>query len=442
MAENTAPGSAIGAAVAATDTDTGQTLTYTLGGTDASKFDIDAATGQLRTKAALDFETATSHTVEVTATDDASTPESATATVTITVTDVAPGLAGPATASYAEGVKGGRAATYTVSDGDTWTLAGTDASAFSITGGRLRFTAAPDHESPSDSGTNNVYDVTVQVTDGTTPETLAVAVTVTDVNEPGAVTLSASSPELGEALTASVSDDATAASVTWLWERSNGRLSWETIAGETAATFTPRAAETGRLLRATASYTDGHGAGQSATAATPHAVLGPRLSSLAMTTTGSGRAMYPAFDADTLHYAAECATGAWTLTLSAADATTRLAVDGVQKASANASVEFSGLDRERDIEIELADGSGARATYVVHCFDGDFPILTANTLTSQIGGVVNSSCSRTPSLQRRTRTSSSPTATACPGCASSWTRGRTGFRDSSTTRPSCTPTPT
>ena len=43
----------IGAPVAAEDT-AGDTLTYTLGGTDAASFDIVAATGQLQTKAALD----------------------------------------------------------------------------------------------------------------------------------------------------------------------------------------------------------------------------------------------------------------------------------------------------------------------------------------------------------------------------------------------------
>ncbi|MYD86012.1 MAG: hypothetical protein F4Y14_07410, partial [Acidobacteria bacterium] len=385
VAENAAPGSAIGAPVAATDTDAGQTLTYTLGGTDAAKFDIDAETGQLRTKEALDFETSSSHTVTVTATDDGSPQESATATVTITVADVAPGLTGPATASYAEGNKGLRAATYTVSDGDDWSVSGTDASFFGIAGGFLRFTGAPDHESPADSGTDNVYDVTVQVSDGTATETQAVQVTVTDVNEPGAVTLSASAPGVGQALTASLSDEDTPTSVSWRWERSAGRLNWETVAGATSASFTPTAAESGRLLRATASYTDDHGAGQSATAATPHVVRALKLSSLVMTTTGTGRAMYPAFDPDTLHYAAECATGTWTMTLSAEAATTRLAVDGVQRASTNATVRFSGLHRERDIEIELADSSGASTTYTVHCFPAGFPILTANSLTSRGG---------------------------------------------------------
>ena len=40
VAENTAAGTNIGAAVAATDADTGDTLTYHLGGTDAASFGI------------------------------------------------------------------------------------------------------------------------------------------------------------------------------------------------------------------------------------------------------------------------------------------------------------------------------------------------------------------------------------------------------------------
>ena len=69
VAENTAAGENIGAPVMATDTDAGDTLTYTLGGADMASFDIGATTGQLMTKAALDFETKDSYTVEVMADD-------------------------------------------------------------------------------------------------------------------------------------------------------------------------------------------------------------------------------------------------------------------------------------------------------------------------------------------------------------------------------------
>ena len=59
VAENTEAGENIGAPVRATDADSGQKLTYTLEGSiTLVSFDIDWATGQIMTKAALDFENA------------------------------------------------------------------------------------------------------------------------------------------------------------------------------------------------------------------------------------------------------------------------------------------------------------------------------------------------------------------------------------------------
>jgi hypothetical protein len=43
----------------------------------------------------------------------------------------------------------------------------------------LSFATAPDYEAPTDAGGNNVYDVTVQASDGTLSSTKAIAVTVT-----------------------------------------------------------------------------------------------------------------------------------------------------------------------------------------------------------------------------------------------------------------------
>ncbi len=90
--ENTPPGVNIGNPISATDADEGaieyaDTLTYSLGGTDAASFDIDASTGQLITKAPLDAETKTSYSVTVTVKD--STGTSITKTVGITVNGVA-----------------------------------------------------------------------------------------------------------------------------------------------------------------------------------------------------------------------------------------------------------------------------------------------------------------------------------------------------------------
>ena len=81
--EGVAAGTNIGAPVAATDSDTGDTLTYTLGGTDAASFGIVAATGQLQTSAALDASTKDTYTVTVTATDQGGLSDTITVTITV-----------------------------------------------------------------------------------------------------------------------------------------------------------------------------------------------------------------------------------------------------------------------------------------------------------------------------------------------------------------------
>src|SRR5262249_43263488 len=61
-------------------------------------------------------------------------------------------------------------------------LAGPDAARFQISPtGVLTFATGPDFENPNDVGVNNVYDVTVLVTDGLLTTSQAIAVTVTDV---------------------------------------------------------------------------------------------------------------------------------------------------------------------------------------------------------------------------------------------------------------------
>ena len=94
--ENTPPGVNIGDPIAATDMDEdgednddlefGDTLTYSLEGTDAASFDIDPSTGQLITKAALNRETKSSYDVTVKVEDSSGSTD--TIDVTITVEDV------------------------------------------------------------------------------------------------------------------------------------------------------------------------------------------------------------------------------------------------------------------------------------------------------------------------------------------------------------------
>ena len=174
VAENTPAGSAIGDPVVAEDED-GDILTYTLDATSAMSFDIDWATGQLKTKAALDFEGVSSYPVTVRATDPAGDPgadsaemeNSDTVMVTITVTGVnePPSITGGAAVAFEE-VEGNIATplgTYMEdnpedNDASTWSVAGSDGSKFTIDGGDLGFKDKPDYEMPTDANTDNVYE--------------------------------------------------------------------------------------------------------------------------------------------------------------------------------------------------------------------------------------------------------------------------------------------
>ena len=85
VAENTPSGAAIGAPVAATDAD-GDPLIYSLSGTDAASFAVDSGSGQLRTRAALNYEDRTTYAVTVAVSDGQG--GSARQAVTLSVTDV------------------------------------------------------------------------------------------------------------------------------------------------------------------------------------------------------------------------------------------------------------------------------------------------------------------------------------------------------------------
>ena len=189
IAENTASGTNIGTAVAATDVDVNTTLTYTLGGADASSFSIDGTNGQLKTKAALDYETQPSYSVRITVSDTKLTD---TIDVRINVTDVdenrAPSFAegNRATRSVAENTAAdtniGNAVSATDPDNDTltYTLGGADAAMFSIdsTNGQLQTKAPLDYE------TQTSYAVTVSVSDGNGgTDSITVTINVTDVSE-------------------------------------------------------------------------------------------------------------------------------------------------------------------------------------------------------------------------------------------------------------------
>jgi glucose/arabinose dehydrogenase len=101
-----------------------------------------------------------------------------------------PGFTSAATVSVAENSTGTiYQATATDPDGNPLTFGisgGADALRFTITtAGALAFAASPDFEAPTDADANNVYLVTLSVSDGTTSTTLSLAVTVTNAGPDG-----------------------------------------------------------------------------------------------------------------------------------------------------------------------------------------------------------------------------------------------------------------
>ena len=122
-----------------------------------------------------------------------------------------------------------------------------------------------------DYETKASYSVTVTASDsGGLSDTIDVTITVTNVDEMGTITLSATQPAVGEALTATLTDPDSPSGVTgvvWQWASENTDGSTYTdIAGATSDSYTPAAADDGKHLRVTATYTDGYNAGNELTA--------------------------------------------------------------------------------------------------------------------------------------------------------------------------------
>ena len=161
-----------------------------------ASFGIVRNSGQLQTKAELDYETKNSYMVTVTATDSDSASSSIDVTIKLTDEDEAPiimlgglTISGTSMAYYEEnrmdavetymanGPMAGRA---------RWSLAGEDVGDFMLASdGMLKFRSSPNYEMPRDADTDNTYKVTVKANDGTYTDTQDVIVMVTDVEELG-----------------------------------------------------------------------------------------------------------------------------------------------------------------------------------------------------------------------------------------------------------------
>jgi hypothetical protein len=189
----------------------GQPLTFTAGATDADlpaqplTFSLaNGATGQVPVGASIDPASGVftwtpteaqgpgTFTFDVVVTDNGTLALSDSETITVTVNEgnQTPTFTSSPTVSVQENQT--QVMTVTASDADVpgqpliYSLAGgADAAAFAVTsGGALSFQTAPNFESPTDANLDNVYEVTVQVSDGVGGiATQVLQVTVTNVVE-------------------------------------------------------------------------------------------------------------------------------------------------------------------------------------------------------------------------------------------------------------------
>ena len=107
-------------------------------------------------------------------------------TVTLKGIEDTPVLSGPGAVTFAEG-SAGPVASYVATDADgdaiTYYLGGTDAHLFNLAAdGTLSFKTPPSFDAPSDSGRNNIYELSVTATDGIRADSRNVTVTVADAD--------------------------------------------------------------------------------------------------------------------------------------------------------------------------------------------------------------------------------------------------------------------
>ena len=285
VAENTLAGANIGDPVAATDFNR-DTLTYSLRGTAAGLFDVDASSGQLLTKAALDYETEPSYTVFV------------------------------------------------------WVQDNKNA------------IGRPDTERDT---------------------VIRVELAVTNEDEAGTVSLSASDPDVDVAITAALTDpDGGLDRVVWSWARSTDQTAWTAISGAASASYTPVAADKGSYLRATASYTDGHGPRKSAQAATdapvpsnaapafPDAQSGELELSVAENTNAGEAVGAPVAATDAEKDALTYALGGGDAALFTIDPDT-----GQIRVGPGTALDYEGDRNVYTVDVTATDSSGASTTIAV-----------------------------------------------------------------------------
>ena len=184
-----AEGSTAIGTIAASDPDASSALSYTISGTDSSKFSINASSGAVAFLSPPNFESPTDNGLDNTynftvTVSDGSLSSSQSIAVAVGNVNEAPSFSIASAQSYVE--NSGATISVAANDPDassslTYTLSGTDASKFTISSsGVLSFSSAPDYEAPSDSGSNNIFNVSVAVSDGVNSSSVALVISLTD----------------------------------------------------------------------------------------------------------------------------------------------------------------------------------------------------------------------------------------------------------------------
>ena len=192
------------------------TLTYALSGTDKDEFIIDSSSGAISFANTPDHETPTDanndndYQIILEVSDGNGNSASQELTITVTDGNEIPTITSATSASILENTSG---TIYTASATDpeddtlTYALSSTDKDDFTIdsSSGTISFTINPDYENPADADTDNVYQVTLEVSDGSNTVTQALTFTITDVNEH-----SVSAPTDADDATNQIAEDAAA----------------------------------------------------------------------------------------------------------------------------------------------------------------------------------------------------------------------------------------
>ena len=197
----------------ATDQDTDDVITWSVGGTDGEVFAI--YNGILSFRLLPDFEIPVDadadnvYEITVIAGDGAGLQDTVNAVITITDQPEGPVIAGRTSFTVTENsdiaqVLGVYAATDAKDNRPVfprWSLSGRDGGDFVIDGvsGTLALRNTPDYDRPADANRDNIYEVTIRAHDGVATGNLNVTVNVTNVNEaPSITTISRSATELGQ----------------------------------------------------------------------------------------------------------------------------------------------------------------------------------------------------------------------------------------------------